>query len=110
MSRCREYRLTSSAVRGGPAGTSGGTVIPTNLVHSSPALLQLRLVPTPLRSADARAAAVVVAAAVDDVGPGQVAHGCGEDVHEAGEGPHREEDHRGEGVQLEAQRSLRHEL
>src|SRR5688572_8535118 len=45
-----------------------------------------------------------VAAAVDDVRPGEVAHWCGEHVDEAAERPEREQRPGGKGVQPESDR------
>jgi hypothetical protein len=52
----------------------------------------------------------LVLGAVDEVGAGEVAERGREDVDEPGERPHREQDEREQGVQLEAQRRRRHQL
>src|SRR6476660_4733249 len=52
---------------------------------------------------------LIVAAAVDDVRPRQVAEGCAEHVHQPGERPQREQSEGGEGVQLKPRWCLRHQ-
>src|SRR6478752_6338427 len=64
-------------------------------------------VPSPTRPVAAEL--LVVAAAVHDVGPGQVAEWRAEDVHESGEGPQGEESEGGQGVELEPERGVRHQ-
>ena len=71
------------------------------LAHLSP--------PGPSPDAAGGCRAGVVAAAVDDVGPGQVAQRRAEHVHQPGEGPQREEAEGDQCVQLEAQRRVGHQ-
>src|SRR6478752_3617261 len=66
--------------------------------------------PVPATAGAVAAELGVVTAAVDDVGAGQVAHGCAEHVDEAGEGPQGEEPEGDEGVELEPEWRVGHQL
>src|SRR6478735_6445535 len=66
--------------------------------------------PIPAAAGAVAAELGVVAAAVDDVRAGQVADGCTEDVDEAGERPQREQPEGDEGVELEPQWCVGHQL
>src|SRR6187431_120252 len=65
--------------------------------------------PVPSAARLVAAELLVVAAAVDDVGPGQIAERRAEHVHEPGEGPQGEEPEGGQGVELEPERGVRHQ-
>src|SRR6478735_3751437 len=66
--------------------------------------------PVPAAAGAVAAELGVVAAAVDDVGPSEVADGCAEDVDESGEGPQSEQTEGDEGVELEPQGCVGHQL